>query len=105
MRHCYDGDAALAKGIYDGADAGTALGVEHGAGLVEQQDLSFGSMASAPAMATRWVWPPDRLGGVARVVFGDMQTALSEASTRLAISGWGTQRFSGPNATSSATMP
>lgn len=33
-----------------------------------------------------------------------MQTALSEASTRLAISGWGTQRFSGPNATSSATM-
>ncbi len=39
MRHVHDGDAALAKGIHDGADAGTALGVEHGAGLVEQQDL------------------------------------------------------------------
>ena len=39
MRHVHDGDAALAKGVHDGADAGAALGVEHGARFVEQQDL------------------------------------------------------------------
>ena len=61
-----------------------------------------GSMASAPAMATRCFCPPESRAGSA-CAKSPMATRPSSRLTRRAISAGATPRFSGPKATSSST--
>ena len=61
-----------------------------------------GSRARAPAMQTRWRCPPERRAGSFSAK-SCKATRRSSRSTRAAISSRGRPRFSGPNATSSAT--
>ena len=62
-----------------------------------------GSMARAPAMATRCFCPPESMCGALAAYFC-MPTARSAASTRSRISCGFTPRFSRPKATSSSTI-
>ena len=63
-----------------------------------------GRMASTPASASRCFWPPDRLD-VSRRSKPESLTSESASFTRARSSSVGTPRFSGPNATSSSTVP
>ena len=102
MRDVDDGDAALAETVDAGHDVGSTCGVQHGAGLIEEQRSR--PHRQGPRDRHALALSAREIGRVAARLAGDCPR-LQGPRRRVPRSAHGTPRkFSDPKATSSSTM-